>query len=73
MGGSVGVESQIGVGSVFWIELNLTKAPLRAVQEADPDVGYSEAGEGCGASHRTLRGGQFGQPGADGRTHSAQS
>ncbi len=27
MGGSIGVESKAGVGSVFWVELKLTKAP----------------------------------------------
>jgi signal transduction histidine kinase/CheY-like chemotaxis protein len=38
MGGSVGVDSHVGVGSVFWIELNLTAAPLPKINEADQAV-----------------------------------
>ena len=35
MGGTIGVDSAVGVGSVFWIELSLTTAPLLAVREAE--------------------------------------
>jgi len=35
MGGTIGADSTIGVGSVFWFELSLTTAPVLAVREAD--------------------------------------
>ncbi len=38
MGGSIGADSVIGVGSVFWTELPLTAAPPSAVSEAEQAV-----------------------------------
>ncbi len=35
MGGSIGADSEVDVGSVFWIELGLTTAPLLMTREAE--------------------------------------
>ncbi len=35
MGGTIGADSAVGVGSVFWIELSLTTAPQLAAREAE--------------------------------------
>ena len=35
MGGAIGADSTVGLGSVFWIELSLTTAPLIAIREGE--------------------------------------
>jgi len=53
MGGTIGVESAVGAGSVFWIELSLTTAPQLALRDGD-GAGLAQSQAPDAATRRTL-------------------
>jgi PAS domain S-box-containing protein len=53
MGGAIGAESTVGAGTLFWIDLNLTKAPQHAPLLAEPPTQASLKGPDD-AAPRTL-------------------
>jgi PAS domain S-box-containing protein len=53
MGGAIGVESRVGQGSVFWVELVVEAAPSQAAEHAEPEPPPQPLAK-AGAAQRTL-------------------
>jgi len=54
MGGVIGVESEVGVGSIFWIELNLTTATQGYSHTAEPFEAVTTHATDCMPLHSLL-------------------
>ncbi len=69
MGGVIGVESTVGQGSAFWIELNLA-TEMQLCRQRHRCPGYPpETARSAELAHPALRRGQPGQPDAGRRPH----
>ena len=72
MGGVIGVESTVGEGSVFWLELNRTAEPQAAAHTAEFDmIAQEHVSRRCTVAHPALRRGQPGQSDAGRGSHCA--